>query len=511
MKWILCQIQSQLGSFKENRLKIQKLICKYSSADLLIFPELFLMGYPPEDLLELQPFVQKQEKEIQKIKLTTKDPALLFGASILQKKKLFNSAVYKEKTKTKIIHKHFLATTDTFDEMRFFSPSSHFQNIINIKGFKCLILICEDLWKIRSLDKGESIDFIICLNASPFFPEQIKNRTTYAQKLSKKLKAPLIYLNSVGAQDEWIFDGSSFVLNEKGEEVIKLSSFKEETAEIHPSKLNKKKEKKILSPLKMKKEAICMGLKNFVSNNGFKKIHIGLSGGIDSALLACLCTEVFGNKNVTAVFLKGPFTQKISGVLSQKLAQELDIPYLEYSIDEIFHTTCKKFSRLSSLARENLQARIRNNFLMSLSNTDRSLWIGSSNKTELAVGYGTLYGDLGGALMPLGDLYKTEIYKMSSLFYSTPVMKKIMKRKPTAELAPNQLDEDILPPYKILDSMVKKFIEKKDPPKTPLEKEIFLKILKSEFKRRQSPLVLKVSSKAFGRGRRYPMTLKYPF
>ncbi len=511
MKWVLCQIQSQLGSFKDNRTKIQNLIRKYSHTDLLIFPELFLMGYPPEDLLEQKLFIQKQEQELQKIKLISHSPALLFGASTSQKGKIFNSAIYKEKSKTKIFHKHFLAVNDTFDEMRFFSTSSSLSNIIDIKGLKCLILICEDLWKIKSLPKEEEIDFIICLNASPFFPEQIKNRLSYAQKLSKKIRAPLIYLNNVGAQDEWIFDGSSFVLNKNSEKILSLPSFKEATQIIYPLNLkNSKKKQKPFSSIQMKKEAICMGLKNFVFKNGFKKVHIGLSGGIDSALLAYLCVEVFGKKNVTSIFLEGPFTQKISHTLSQALAQELSISYLQYPIIKIYHTMNCQMSPLSSLAKENLQARIRNTFLMSFSNTHSSLWIGSSNKSELALGYSTLYGDLGGALMPLGDLYKTEIYKMASLFYSSPTMKKIIKRKPTAELAPNQWDENIFPPYKILDPMLKRFIEKQDKPKTKIEKKIFSRVLKNEFKRRQSPLILKVSSKSFGRGRRYPITLEYP-
>ena len=511
MKWVLCQIQSQLGSFKNNRIKIQKLIRQHSNADLLIFPELFLMGYPPEDLLEQKLFIQKQTQELQKIKLTSSSLSLLLGVCVSQKNRVFNSIIHKEKTKVQILHKGFLATTDTFDEMRFFSPSDSFPNIINIKGLRCLILICEDLWQIKFLPKKEKLDFIICINSSPFFPEQMKNRLVCAQKLSKKNQVPLIYLNSVGGQDEWIFDGSSFVLNKKGEKIISLPSFKEETVVINPLKLKKKRSQKSPSPIQMKKEAICMGLKDFVLKNGFQKVHIGLSGGIDSALLAYLCVEVFGRKNVTALFLEGPFTQKISSTLSQDLAQELNISYIQHPIKKVYQLMNQEMPQLSSLAKENIQARIRNNFLMSFSNTYPSLWVGSSNKSELAIGYSTLYGDLGGALMPLGDLYKTEVYQISSLFYPSAVIKKIIKRKPTAELSPHQLDEDTLPPYKILDAMLKKFIEKKEMPQTDLERKIFLRVLKNEFKRRQAPLILKVSSKSFGRGRRYPITLEYPF
>ena len=508
MKWVLCQIQSHLGSFKDNRIKIQSLIRKHSDADLLIFPELFLTGYPPEDLLEQKDFLEKQTEELKKIK--SKSPQLIFGASTLKKKKIFNSVIYKKGSQIKVLDKHFLATTDTFDEMRFFTPSNSFPHIINIQGLKCLILICEDLWKIKDVPKTKKVDFIICLNASPFFPEQIKNRLFYSQQISRKLKAPLIYLNTIGAQDEWIFDGASFILDNKGSLVDQFSSFKEEVRAINPLKIKSQTKKpKPLSPIQMKKEAICMGLKNFVHRNGFKKVHVGLSGGIDSALLTLLLVEVFGKKNVTSIFLEGPFTQKISKTLSQDLAQEIGIPYIKYPITEVYKKISQQMSPLSSLAKENLQARLRNNFLMSFSNTHSSMWIGSSNKSELALGYSTLYGDLGGALMPLGDLYKTEIYKMASL-YSSSSLKKISKRKPSAELAPNQWDEKSLMPYKKLDPMLKKFIENQKKPQTKKEKEIFLRVLKNEFKRRQSPLILKVSSKSFGRGRRYPITLTYP-
>ena len=505
MKWVLCQIQSRLGSFKDNRKKIESLASKHSDADLLIFPELFLTGYPPEDLLEQNYFLEKQMEELKKIK---SKPPLLFGSAFLKKKKIFNSAVYKKGSQIKTVDKHFLATTDTFDEMRFFSPSDSFPHIINIGGLRCLILICEDLWKIKAITK--KVDFIICLNSSPFFPEQLESRLYYAKKISKKVKAPLIYLNSVGAQDEWIFDGNSFALDNKGDLLTQLSSFKEEVLTINPLKLvTRKKKTKTLTPIQMKKEAICTGMKNFVHNNGFKKVHVGLSGGIDSALLTCLLVEVFGKKNVTAIFLEGPFTKKISKTLSQSLARELGISYIQHPITESWKKISQQMAPLSSLAKENLQARLRNNFLMSFSNTYSSMWIGSSNKSELALGYSTLYGDLGGALMPLGDLYKTEVYKMASL-YNFPALKKISKRKPTAELAPNQLDETSLLPYKELDPMLKNFIENKKKPQTKKEKEIFLRMLKNEFKRRQSPLILKVSSKSFGRGRRYPITFNYP-
>ena len=506
MKWVLCQTKSTLGNFEKNRKTIQSLMKQYKDADLLIFPEMHLMGYPPEDLLEQSHFIKKQEKELQKIKCEKNDPAILFGACI-NNKKTFNSAVFKDNTKIQIFHKIFLALSDTFDEKRFFSPSENSCNILNFKNKKILILICEDLWKIQKFPK--SIDAIICINASPFFPEQTKNRISYAQKIAKKIKAPLIYLNCVGAQDELIFDGSSFILNEKGEVSIQSSSFKEETICINPWNLKKQKIRKKVPDIQMKKEAIQLGVKEFILHSGFKKVHLGLSGGLDSALLACLLVDIFGPKKVTALFLEGPFNPKLSKNLSRDLSKELGIMWIEKPIISTYEHICRKHKKLSSVAKQNIQARLRSLFLMAYSNTHHSMLIGTNNKSELALGYATLYGDLSGALFPIGDLYKTEIQEITNIFYPSPTMNNILKRKPSAELLRNQFDEDDIPPYEVLDPILKNLIEKGTTPKTKLEKEILSRILKTEFKRKQSAIILKVSAKAFGRGRRYPIHVNY--
>lgn len=507
MKWILCQIKSTLGNFEQNRKNIQSLIQKYKSFDLLIFPEMHLMGYPPEDLLEKTHFIKKQEKELKKIKCSKDGPAVLFGACATGKNQIFNSAIFKHRNTTKIFHKKFLALSDTFDEKRFFSSSKNEFNILNFKNKRILILICEDLWKIQKLPK--SISAVICINASPFFPEQIKNRISYAQKIVKKTKTPLIYLNTVGTQDELIFDGSSFVLNQKGELSIQGDSFKEQILSLNPWDLKKQKTRKKISNIQMKKSAIQLGIKNFISQSGFKKVHLGLSGGLDSAFLACLLVDVLGSKNVTAFFLKGPFNPQLSQNLSLELSKELDIQWIEQPIISAYKHICRQQKKLSSIARQNIQARLRALFLMAYSNTHHSLLIGAGNKSEIALGYATLYGDLSGALFPIGDLYKTEIQKMAQTFYSSKTMNKILKRKPSAELLKNQFDEDDLPPYKTLDPILKKLIEKRKWPKTSLEKEIFSKILKTEFKRKQTSVILKVSSKSFGKGRRYPIHVDY--
>lgn len=512
MKWVLCQTSSTLGDAAAHRKKILSLLKKHKDCDLLIFPELFLMGYPPEDTLELKFLIQKQEDELKKIKLTKKDPAVLFGACSLEKNRLYNSAVYLKGSSQIRIHKTHLAVSDTFDEMRFFSSGSPQKHIIKIGNQNGLILICEDLWKIQDLKlwipKKKLIHFVICINASPFFPEQLMDRKKTAIALCRKIQAPLLYLNQAGSQDEWIFDGSSFMLNHKGELVFQAPSFKEHIAVIHTKNLKKIKTKKQKPALLLKKEAIQTGIYNFITRHGFQSIHLGLSGGLDSALTAVLCVEALGRQRVLAFYLEGPFSQKISRKLSCGLAKELKVKWKEFSITSSYQHILSLLPQLSPIAKENIQARLRALFLMSFSNSQNSLLIGTSNKSELSMGYSTLYGDLIGGFFPIGDLYKTEVTELARSYCSSKTMKEILKKPPSAELSLNQTDQRDLPPYEILDPILKNIIELRKKPKTSIEKNIFSSLLKNEFKRRQSPFVLKVSSKSFGRGRRYPITLK---
>lgn len=507
MKCLLCQTSSVLGDFKHNQKKILDQAKKYSHCDLLIFPELFLMGYPPEDLLELKFILQEQQKLIQQIKSKKIKPALLFGACSLEKNSLYNSAVLVQKKSVKKIHKTDLACTDTFDEMRFFTSGDSQNKVVKIKNKNVLVLICEDLWKMHlKKSPSQKIDLIVCINSSPFFLEQFKSRKTYAQKLCQKLKAPLIYLNQVGGQDEWIFDGSSFVLNQKGESVFQAPHFKENFSEIDTTQLNKKISLPKKNPLVLKKEALILAIRDYIQKNNIQKVHFGLSGGIDSALILFLCKEALSSSNLKAFYLEGPHSSAKSKQLSQALAQEQNIEWKNISITSSYKHILPLFKKVSNIAQQNIQARLRNLFLMTYSNTTASLLIGTCNKSELSTGYSTLYGDLAGGILPIGDLYKTEIQQMAKLF-SSPTLKKILKRNPSAELAPQQTDEADLYPYQILDPILKNIIEKHQKPKTPLEKKIFSQILKFEFKRRQSPLIFKVSSKSFGRGRRYPISL----
>ena len=507
MKWVLAQISSSVGAFKANQKKIVSVSQKHKKADLILFPELCLAGYPPEDLLENSSFLKNQNQTLEDLRKKAKAP-LLFGALVKEKQKLFNSAVYIHKKTKKVFHKSFLAEGDVFDEGRFFSKGPLTNKILKIKNKNILVLICEDLWKIKHNSFKEKIDFIACLNGSPFFPEQFKNREAKAGELALRLKAPLAYINRVGGQDELIFDGSSFVLNSRGEKIISCGAFKEHIKEVDMECLAvspRRKQKIKTNIIQLKKQALVLGIKDFIEKSGFTKIHLGLSGGADSALTALLCGEALGSTHVKTFFLLGPHTKKLSRPLSSALAEEAGFSWQEHSIIPFYIHFLKVFPKLSSTAKQNLQARLRCLFLMSYANTFSSLLIGTGNKSELALGYATLYGDMAGAFLPIGDLYKTEVQEMLSECFFSKTIKRILKRQPSAELLPGQKDTDDLAPYSLLDPVLKNILEKQKTPRTFMEKDIELKILKSEFKRRQCPPVFKVSRKSFGRGRRRPL------
>lgn len=511
MRFLLNQASFKVGDIKANQKKILQLVRKNQDCDLIICPELSLIGYPPEDLLELPAFIQEATQSASAMQKQVTSPALLFGGLSQKKDKLFNSAIAIHQKKIKAFHKSSLSTTDTFDEKRFLSEGDVEKKIWRYKNKNILILICEDLWKIHPSYFKKKIDFTICINASPYFPEQRGDRLDLAKKVVQKTKAPFIYLNQVGGQDEWIFDGCSFVLDKKGQTLMQLPAFEECTQVVDFNLgVSNKSHKLELSIIKQKKQACILGIQSFMSKHNIRKAHLGLSGGLDSALILALLEEAIGAKNIKAFFLKGPYSSDLSLKLSKKLTHLLNVPLEEIAISSVYEHALPLLGQLSPIAKQNIQSRLRLLFLMSYSNTHPSFLVATSNKSELAIGYSTIYGDLSGAFCPIGDLYKTEVRQMAADCYPSKVMSDILKREPSAELAPSQSDAQELPvDYKNLDPILKDLIEKRKIPRTALEKKIFSQILKSEFKRRQSPVVFKLSAKSFGRGRRYPISNSY--
>ena len=353
-------------------------------------------------------------------------------------------------------------------------------------------------------------NLIISVNSSPFSLQKDQKRKQVSKQWAKKYQCPFIYLNSVGGQEELIFDGGSFILNKTGKLLHQSPFFQENISYFSFQKKMKFTGKKDnSSKLEKMIEALTFGMSEFIRKNGFKKVHLGLSGGVDSALVAFLACKALGAKKVNLFFLPGPFTSSLSEKCAHQLAKQLKCPLIFQSIESFyFHfLKSKNFNKdFLDITKQNIQARLRNLYLMTYANNHpESLLLGTSNKSELAVGYSTLYGDLTGGLLPIGDIFKTEVYSLAR-YLKAPFS--ILNRFPSAELKKNQKDEDDLPPYKVLDPILKKLIEKEEDPANLFEKKIFKWIIKSEFKRRQSPPILKIKNRSFDRGWRLPLSIR---
>lgn len=535
MKIGIAQINSTLGDFEGNAQKILAYIqsAMDEKCTLVVFPESSLFGYHPFDLLERRELVQEQLKSVAYLeRKIPKGVYALVGLFTLNPSQMgrpyFNSvALIAHGKKTKYFHKQLLPTGDVFDEARFVKPGNLTHNYFKIKNHRFFLTICEDIWawprdKKSLYEKNpllevpqKKVDLVINMSASPYFPGKIQLRNFVTQKTSKLFKAPLLYVNMVGAQDEIIYDGASFVINENGKKLLKCSSFKEELNVFDLKTKSSLKSPEPLSPNKELREALVLGISEFCKKTGFSKVHLGISGGVDSALVAALAVEALGPQNVIGIALPGPFSQKISLELAKKLSQNLGIDLKVIPINSIYKDFTKQLNsqlgiKKFSVVNENLQARLRGIVLMAEANLNQSLLLSTSNKSELATGFSTLYGDMCGALAPIGDLTKKQVYELCESFNKEKevIPLKIIQRAPSAELRPHQKDEDSLPPYAQLDFAVEQIVEKEIPAKTKIEKWLFDRILKTEFKRWQSPPILKVSSHSFGRGRRFPIALK---
>ena len=503
MKIALAQINSFVGDIENNSIAIIKRAKEASKkgAELLITPELSICGYPPEDLVLREDFLKACSKALSKIAQAVPSIKVIVGHPLKKGNKIYNAASLLFNGKIQGTYfKKILPNYGVFDENRYFEPGKK-EFIFVHKGLKIGLLICEDAWKASpsQLLKKKSVDAIIVINASPYEIEKYETRVKIISKLAKETKSTVIYVNAIGGQDELIFDGGSFVVSKHAKLIHQLSFFKEETAIIDvSSKINIK--------------------------NNFKSLFIGLSGGIDSALVLALANDVFDKKNITAVMMPSEFTSKISIIESRKIIKNTGVNYKEINIQPIFKLFRKTLSsdfknKPFDTTEENLQARIRGVLLMALSNKFNGLVISTSNKSETAVGYTTLYGDMVGGFALLKDVPKTWVYKLAHYrnSISTIIPNEIIKRPPTAELSPNQLDQNSLPKYEILDKIIELYIEKDLDIASIVKKGFTSKnvnrvvklINNNEFKRAQSPIGPKITHRAFGKDRRYPVTFKH--
>ena len=364
------------------------------------------------------------------------------------------------------------------------------------------------MWQNPKIKKS---DLLISLNSSPYTTEKYAKRVQCFKQLVQKYKVPGVYVNRTGGQGELLFDGGSFILNSKGGLSLQCAFFEEDFKIGNPD--GKTLPLKKLSHMQQQEQALVMGIRDFCLQTGFKKVHLGLSGGIDSALVCYLAVKALGPNNVTGIFLPGPYTDKKSFQIVQNLKKNLEFSLKEFSIDSLYKKLLKEFFPSKpplSLTAQNLLSRLRMLYFMAHSNEQKSLLLGTGNKSELACGYATLYGDLSGGLMVIGDLFKTEIYKLCKEINKTHSVfsKSLLSRPPSAELKPNQKDTDDLPDYKDLDPILKHLMNQ-GPPRSPMEKQIEKLLRKSEFKRKQSPPILKISERAFGMGWRFPIAHKF--
>ncbi len=536
MRVALAQINPTLGDFENNASKIieYSLRALEKKTDLVVFPEAALLGYHPFDLLERPEFFAEQEKAFKAlVKQLPNGIALIFGLLTKNPNKMgrsfYNSAVLLEKgKKPKYFHKELLPTGDVFDEARFIEEGRLADNFFKFKGKSFFVSICEDIWgwpdkkghshyKSNPMAKvpKKKVDLIINLSASPFFPNKQEIRKELVYKTSQHFKAPMVYCNLVGAQDEIIFDGRSFLVDKHGKEVARAQAFQEDLIvfdlEKLPTKFNPPKsvyEEDI-------RQAIVLGLRDYCEKTGISRVHLGLSGGIDSALVLCLAVDALGPNKVKAFYLPTQFNAEESRKAAQDLCKNVHVHLTEISIQSSFETVKQVIDQALAInefgiVHENLQSRLRGMFLMAHSNLAGSLLLACSNKSELAAGYATLYGDLCGGVLPIGDLTKQEVIKLSLHYNRERVLipKFIIDRPPSAELRPNQKDEDSLPAYDKLDASVKDLVQDNKSMKNPTDKWLMQALFKSEFKRWQAAPILKVSKHSFGRGRRWPVAHK---
>ena len=541
MKIAIAQQNYILGHFDFNIEKIIFDIKKaiLDQADLIVFSELSISGYPPTDFLEIKDFVDKGLEKLNELLPYSKEVAILVGIPtvnpVIEGKDLYNSAVFLyEGEIKKIINKTLLPTYDIFDEYRFFEPNKNFE-CIEFKGEKIAVTICEDIWNIDNANPMYSIcpmDFLIKenptlminLSASPFSYQHADIRKEIVKENCLKYNLPMIYCNSVGAQTEIIFDGGSMACDAQGHSICSLKYFEEDYAVVD---LNQSSQPSSHSEnwgrYERKHKALVLGIRDFFQKSGFQKAILGLSGGIDSALTLAIAVEALGSKNVLSVLMPSEYSSSHSVDDALQICKNLGSPYEIVPIKESYQTMLEALAPVFdgapfNVAEENIQARIRGMILMAISNKKGPILLNTSNKSEMAVGYGTLYGDMCGALSVLGDLYKTEVYEMSRYINREKEIIPVntIEKAPSAELRPNQKDQDSLPPYEVLDAILFEYIEKQQSPVNIIDKgyesDLVYRILsmvnKNEFKRFQAPPILRVSSKAFGFGRRMPLVGK---
>lgn len=547
MKIALAQLNYFIGDFEGNLAKMVNATSHAvaQGAELVIFSELAVCGYPPLDLLERHDFIDRSVACVQELaKSIDPQTGVLVGGPELNPEKegklLFNSVFFLNGgTIRQVFRKSLLPTYDIFDEYRYFEPNRQY-SILEFKGKRLAVTICEDLWDEQPFESEfsrsrlyttnpleELMKFrphaIINLAASPFSHQKMEIKQSIFTGKASRYDLPLLYCNQTGAQTELIFEGGSLAINARGEVARRLGFFREEVSVIDLDTMGTG-EGEIPVRIAMVHDALICGISDYFSKLHFKKATLGLSGGIDSAVTLALATQALGPENLHVLLLPSQYSSSHSVDDSVQLAGNLGVKYDILTIESLFNrfrqTLEPVFGGLpEDIAEENIQARIRGTLLMALSNKFGHILLNTSNKSETAVGYGTLYGDMSGGLSVLGDVYKTDVYRLAKYINrdSEVIPQSIITKPPSAELRPDQKDTDSLPPYDQLDQILEAYIERQLPPPKlgemgfdpDLVNRIIRMVDQNEYKRYQTPPILRISSKAFGVGRRLPLVARY--
>ncbi len=550
MKIALAQLNYHIGNFEGNLQKMLQAVetARRAGADLICFGELSVCGYPPRDFLEFDDFIRRSQASVRSLLAVSDGIGIVVGAPtrnpVLEGKDLYNSAYFLYKGEIiGLQHKALLPTYDVFDEYRYFEPAQEFHPVV-FKGYRIGLTICEDIWNVGNdnplyticpLDEMRpyGFDFVLNLSASPFHYDQARERLHVVRANVERYGVPLFYVNHVGAQTDLIFDGGSLVMSPDGKVFDEMPYFEEclQIYDLEEVFRGGRQHEQSKDKIPLIHDALILGIRDYFGKLGFQKAILGLSGGIDSAVTCALAVEALGAENVRGLLMPGPFSSEGSLTDARQLAENTGIRYDIVPIQDIYEAFMRSFKGLFDgrpfdVAEENLQARIRGTLLMGVSNKLGYILLNTSNKSELAVGYGTLYGDMCGGLSVLGDVYKTEVYALAHYLNSRPIGRhkktgvipeSSLHKPPSAELRPNQRDTDSLPNYEVLDRVLFQYIERRRGPRELVQmgfdEALVARVLRlvnvNEFKREQAAPVLRVSPKSFGLGRRMPIVGKY--
>ncbi len=548
MKVTIAQLNPIIGDIAGNQAKITDTLSQHCrETDLIVFPELFLVGYPPKDLLEKQWFIGQISRAIAEIvEFSAKfpDTGIIFGAPVPTEnntgKGLYNSALLVHQGRILLKQaKSLLPTYDVFDEARHFDTAPRIKSVV-FKDETLGITICEDVWydpalgQLHKLHKmydfdpitelvGQGVTLLINISASPFHIEKDRLRYNLLHNLAYKHQIPFVFVNQIGGNDELIFDGGSMCLDKNGNPIFTGPFFQEHIQTIDMKKVGTRELFKPQSQAESVYNALVLGVKDYLRKCGFQKAVIGLSGGIDSALACCLAVAALGKENVLGITMPSPYSSPGSVTDSRKLAANLGIQFEVIPISDMFQayqSTLNQFfaGKVPDVTEENIQARIRGNILMAFSNKFGYLALSTGNKSEMAVGYCTLYGDMSGGLSVISDVPKTMVYELAGFINRSReiIPREIIEKAPSAELKPGQRDQDTLPPYPILDQILHYYIEEGYSPEQLINmnfdpetvKWVTQAVDRNEYKRKQAAPGLKVTTKAFGVGRRMPVAKK---